>query len=155
MPAFPDVRWGSESSPIRKPLIAFAGTSLGSWLIKQLVPIDRWLIRRTGNKLTVFGPTGAPLLLLTTTGAKSGLQRTTPLVYARDGEDLIVVASNYGGERHPAWSGNLLAHPEAIVTIGGTPVPARATKLEGTEAEAAFEKVAQTIKTYRSYRERT
>ncbi|HSP37004.1 MAG TPA: nitroreductase family deazaflavin-dependent oxidoreductase [Frankiaceae bacterium] len=155
MSAFPDVRWGSESSRIRKPLIAFAGTPLGSWLIKQMVPVDRWLIRHSNSRLTMLGPSGAPLLLLTTTGAKSGLPRTTPLVYARDGDDLVVVGSNYGAEQHPAWSSNLLAHPEAVVTIGGTAVPARATLLAGAEADAAFEKVAEMIKTYRVYRRRT
>lgn len=155
MAAFPDVRWGSDSSPLRKYVIDFAGTGAGSWLIKKAVPLDRWVIRRSKSRLTVLGPFGAPLLLLTTTGAQSGLPRTTPLIYVRDGDDLIVVASNFGGQSHPAWSANLLANPRATVTIGGQAVSAMATNLEGREADEAFDKLASTINTYRVYRGRT
>jgi deazaflavin-dependent oxidoreductase (nitroreductase family) len=155
MSAFPDVRWGSESSPLRKQVIRLAGTGFGSWMIRKAVPLDRWLIRRSNSKLTMLGPFGAPLLLLTTIGARSGLERTTPLIYLRKGDDLIVVASNYGSEKHPAWSSNLLADPRATVTIGGKAIPARARKLEGQDAEAAFADMADMIDTYRVYRERT
>jgi len=61
---------------------------------------------------------GRPMLLLTTTGRRSGEPRTTPLSYLRDGDDCIVVASNNGSDRHPAWWLNLEAHPEARITVG-------------------------------------
>ncbi|MGZ4651034.1 MAG: nitroreductase/quinone reductase family protein, partial [Kineosporiaceae bacterium] len=101
MTAFPDVRWGSDSSRLRGPLTAFASTRAGSWLIRRLTPLDRRLLVRSRGRYTVLGPVGVPLLLLTTTGAKSGLARTTPLVFTRDGDSLILVGSNFGQERHP------------------------------------------------------
>ena len=61
---------------------------------------------------------GMPALLLTTTGRKSGQQRTTPLTYLRDGEHMVLVASNGGNPSHPAWFLNLQANPEAEVQVG-------------------------------------
>ncbi len=61
---------------------------------------------------------GRPMLLLTTTGRKSGEPRTTPLSYLRDGDDCVIVASNNGSDRHPAWWLNLEAHSKAQITVG-------------------------------------
>lgn len=155
MASFPDVRWGSETSPLRRPLIRFAGTRFGSWSIKTLTPVDRWILTRSHGRYTVLGPVGAPVLLLTTTGAKSGQPRTTPLIYLRDGDSLIVVGSNFGGERHPAWSGNLLAEPKAVVAIGGRRVPVVAQLLVGQQATEAFDKMVEVADTYARYRSRT
>ena len=155
MTAFPDVRWGSETSRLREPLVAFSVSRLGSWLIKTMTPIDRRVLIRSRGRFTVLGPIGAPLLLLTTTGAVSGLPRTTPLIYARDGETLLVVGSNFGQARHPAWSGNLLKTPSAVVTIGGIDVPATATLLEGADAEAGYAKLVELTRTYSEYASRT
>ena len=155
MTAFPDVRWGSERSPIRRPLVAFAATHPGSWLIRTLTPLDRRLLVRTRGRFTVLGPVGAPVLLLTTTGAKSGLPRTTPLLFARDGETVVVVGSNFGQGHHPAWSGNLLKEPRAVVTLGGKDIPVRAELLEGEAAAAGFRAMAEMARTYDAYRGRT
>lgn len=155
MPTFPDVRWGSDTSRLRRPGIWFVGTRPGSWLLKRLIPLDRRILVRSGGRYTALGPIGAPLLLLTTTGARSGQPRTTPLVYIRDGDDLIVVGSNFGGETHPAWSGNLLAHPEAVVTIGGQPVPVVAQLMTGADAAADYRKMIELANTYDKYRSRT
>jgi deazaflavin-dependent oxidoreductase (nitroreductase family) len=152
---FPDARWGSENSRLREPLIRFSMTRPGSALIKRLTPLDRRLLEHTRGRYTILGPIGAPTMLLTTIGAKSGLKRTSPLLYARDGDSLIVAGSNFGQERHPAWTANLLANPEAVVTIGGVDVPARATLLTGAEAEAAYRKMAEVVRTYTEYRNRT
>lgn len=94
-------------------------------------------------------------MLLTVTGAKSGLPRTSPLLYGRDGESLIVVGSNFGGAKHPAWSSNLLANPSCTVTIGGVDVPAVATLLDGEAAEAAYQVMMDVAPNYRVYRGRT
>lgn len=83
---------------------------------RAFVPVDRWLWRRDGgrhNRALHF-----PGLLLTATGARSGQPRTQPLVYRRDGEDFVVVGTNWGQEHHPAWTANLLAHPDATVRVG-------------------------------------
>jgi deazaflavin-dependent oxidoreductase (nitroreductase family) len=155
MARFPDTRWGSENSRLREPLVRFSTTRVGSSVIKRLAPLDRRLLERSRGRYTILGPIAAPTMLLTTIGAKSGLRRSSPLLYARDGESLIVVGSNFGQQRHPAWSSNLLANPEAVVTIGGVDVPVRATLLTGTEAEAAYQLMAQVARTYTEYRSRT
>jgi deazaflavin-dependent oxidoreductase (nitroreductase family) len=155
MSSFPDVRWGSETSRLRKPAVAFSSSKAGSWLIRTLTPLDRRLLMRSNGKYTVLGPLGSPVMLLTTTGAKSGLPRTTPLLYSRDGDDLIVVGSNFGQDHHPAWTGNLIKDPKAVVTIGGEQVPATARLLEGDEAEAAYRKMVELATTYDAYRSRT
>lgn len=90
--------------------------------VAVIVPIDRFLYVRSGGRFSV-GHLGErreaalPTLLLTTTGRKSGEPRTTPVVYLEDGSRLVVVGSNFGQQRHPAWSGNLLADPRASVQI--------------------------------------
>ena len=155
MTGFPDVRWGSDSSWLRRPAVALSSSWPGSWLIRTLTPLDRKVLLRSNGRFTMLGPIGAPVLLLTTTGAKSGLPRTTPLLYARDGERLIVVGSNFGRSKHPAWSGNLLKNLDATVIIGGKQIPARARLLEGDEAEAAWRKMVDVVGTYSEYRNRT
>ncbi len=75
----------------------------------------------------------APVLLLTTTGRRSGQKRTAPLVYLPDGERMIVIGSNAGNERAPAWALNLKANPDAEVEIGRSRAPVRARVTEGTE----------------------
>ncbi len=62
---------------------------------------------------------GMPILLLTTTGRRSGRKRTVPVMYLRDGADYIVTASNAGRNFHPAWYLNLVAHPEVKIRVGG------------------------------------
>jgi len=61
---------------------------------------------------------GLPVLLLDTIGSRSGLPRTSPVIYLRDGDDFVVVGTNWGQFHHPAWSGNLLAHPDAEIEVG-------------------------------------
>ena len=116
--SFPEVAWGRRGTSASRAAQRVAGTAVGSWLIRTLVPVDRWMLGRSGGRYTVLGPFGAPLLLLTTTGCRSGQPRTTPLVYVLEGDRLLLAASNFGQARHPAWSANLLAHPEATVVVG-------------------------------------
>lgn len=156
MGAFPDVRWGSENSRLRKPMSSFSKTAIGSWTVRRLTPLDRRILQRSRGRFTVLGPIGAPSLLLTTTGAKSGLARTSPLLYARESDDaLIVVGSNFGQDHHPAWTGNLKANPDAVVTIGGKDVPVRANLLEGEDADAAYARMVDVVDAYSAYRGRT
>jgi deazaflavin-dependent oxidoreductase (nitroreductase family) len=76
---------------------------------------------------------GAPLLLLTTTGAKSGQQRTTPLVYLSEGGHIYVFAGNRGAPTNPAWYHNLVAHPDVTVELGAEKFEARATVVDSAE----------------------
>jgi deazaflavin-dependent oxidoreductase (nitroreductase family) len=79
--------------------------------------LDPWVMRRTQGRVMsrLFG---MPALLLDTTGSHSGLPRTSPLLYLRDGDDFVVVGTNFGQMHHPAWTGNLLAHPGAEIEVG-------------------------------------
>lgn len=155
MSTFPDVRWGSESSKLRRPMIWFASTHVGSWVIRTLTPLDRFVMERTHGRYTALGPLGAPTMLLSTTGAVTGQTRRTPLLFARDGDDILVVGSNFGQEHHPAWSKNLIVHPSATATVGGKAVPVSAELLSGDEARAGFEKMIEVVPVYAEYRNRT
>lgn len=152
---FPDVRWGSESARLRSVANRFGATRSGSWLIRTLTPLDRRVISRTRGRYTLLGPIGAPTVLLSTTGSKSGLQRTTPLLYCRDGDRLLVIGSNFGQDHHPAWTTNLLARPEAVVTMGGRDIPVTATALAGAERERAVAAFVELTPVYATYLQRT
>jgi deazaflavin-dependent oxidoreductase (nitroreductase family) len=93
--------------------------------------------RATGGKLS--GPAaGAPVLLLTTTGKRSDLPRTSPMTYSVDGDDLVVTAANGGQPAHPHWYHNLVANPVVIVEIPGETFAARAIVTEGAERDRLF-----------------
>jgi deazaflavin-dependent oxidoreductase (nitroreductase family) len=101
--------------------------------------------RRTVEEFRAAGRrlAGRPLLVLTTIGARSGLPRTTPMMYVRDGGRLFVVASNAGAPRHPDWYRNLVAHPTVTVEVDGATYPATATPLSGRERDEMFARIAQ------------
>jgi deazaflavin-dependent oxidoreductase (nitroreductase family) len=91
-------------------------TWLGAHVLTRL---DKWLYPRFHGRLVSAGPPILPLLLLTTTGRRSGRPSSTPLLYLPDGDDLVVVASNWGQRQQPSWSSNLLAQPKATVEVSG------------------------------------
>lgn len=152
---FPDARWGSESSPLRPVIDAFAASAFGSRCIRALVPLDRRLLSATKGRYTALGPFGLQVLVLTTIGRKSGQRRQSPLIYTRDGHRLYLFGSNFGQSAHPAWSSNLLANPDAWVTLGGEEIPVRATLLSGDEYDHACELFMKYLKAYPAYRTRT
>ncbi|HYS94864.1 MAG TPA: nitroreductase/quinone reductase family protein, partial [Candidatus Nitrosopolaris sp.] len=86
---------------------------------------------------------GRALVLLTTIGARSGLPRTTPMMFVPDGDRLLVIASNAGAPRHPDWYRNLVANPTVTVEVDGETYPATATPLRGREYEETFARIAQ------------
>lgn len=93
--------------------------------------------RANGGKLNP--PLDAvPLLVLTTTGARSGRPHATPMSYTRDGARYVVVAAAGGAPRHPAWYHNLVAHPEVTVEVGGEIFRARAAVATGPERDRLF-----------------
>ncbi len=98
---------------------------------------------------------GRPLLLLTTTGAKSGERRTTPTMYLRDGGRLLVFASKGGAPTHPAWYHNLLAHPDVTVEVGPETYEATATVLSGEERDQLYTKQAQLFPQFGEYQAKT
>lgn len=109
------------------------------------------------NKGRVGGPfEGGRLLLLTTTGARTGRPHTTPVAYLPDGgERVLVIASAAGSPKHPAWFHNLVAHPEVTVEAGAFTYPARAVVLEGEERDRAFARAVEAEPGWAAYQERT
>ena len=141
-----------------------------------LVPSDRAYSRfsmaipavalRLGGKLNVplyrasrgrlFGRIGrAPVLLLTTTGRRSGRERTAPVLYLADGERLVVIGSNAGNEHAPAWALNLKAHPDAEVQVKGTQRKVRARVAEGAERDELWRRMNDQYGGFDDYRART
>jgi len=151
----PDVRWGSSEGVLARLATRFASTRLGSWTVRTAMPLDRKVLIRSNGRRTLLGPIGAPTLLLETTGRKSGQPRVSPLLFARDGGDVIVVGSNFGQAHHPAWTGNLLASPAATVITAGTRIPVTAVLLEGEEARSAYQRMVEVTTVYAEYRGRT
>ena len=96
-----------------------------------------------------------PLILLTTTGAKSGLPRTTPLNYSTDGDRIIVIASKGAAPTHPDWYHNLVAHPEAIVEIGAEKFRVKAKTAEGEERQRLFDAQAALMPFFAEYQKQT
>ena len=86
---------------------------------------------------------GRPLLLLTTTGAKSGQLRTKPMMFIPDSDRLLVIASNAGAATHPDWYRNLVAHPEVTVEVGNETFKAIATVTEGLERQRLWSRVVE------------
>jgi deazaflavin-dependent oxidoreductase (nitroreductase family) len=110
--------------------------------------------RANGGK--VGGPfEGAPVLLLTTTGAKSGERRTTPVMYLPDGERMIVFASKAGAPTNPAWYHNLLANPTVTVEVGDETVNADAVVTSGSEREELFDRQAGLYPQFADYAQKT
>jgi len=95
---------------------------------KLNAPVYRLTRGRVGGKLGK-----APILLLTTTGRKSGQPRTAPVLYLADGDRFVVINTNAGNDKTPAWSLNLRANPEAEVEVGSRKVAVRSRLAEGDE----------------------
>lgn len=100
-------------------------------------------------------PGAPPMLLLEHVGARSGVRRTTPLVYIRDGEDVVIVASKGGHPRHPAWFHNLRAHPDAKVQVGPERRAVRARVATTAERKRLWPQAVATYAGYEGYRRRT
>jgi deazaflavin-dependent oxidoreductase (nitroreductase family) len=98
---------------------------------------------------------GAPLLLLTMTGAKSGSRRTTPLVYSKDGDRIVIIASKGGASTNPAWYHNLVAHPEVTVELPGEKFDARASEATGDERDRLFRQQADLMPNFDEYARNT
>jgi F420H(2)-dependent quinone reductase len=120
------------------------------WVGKLNIPLYRFSGGKIGGRINK-----APVLLLTTTGRKSGQQRTAPVVYLADGENLVVIGSNAGHNRTPAWSLNLKANPDAVVEVGRKRRPVRARVAEGEERAELWRKHNEQYSGFDEYEART
>jgi deazaflavin-dependent oxidoreductase (nitroreductase family) len=122
--------------------------------VRAMSRVNVWLYRKTngrvGSRLR-----GAPVLLLTTTGRSSGELRTTPLLYLRDGEAYVVVASFGGSPNHPAWFLNIQANPEVEIQVGAERSARRARAASEQERERLWPTVVAMYPAYANYQTKT
>lgn len=111
--------------------------------------------RANGGKMTSGPFVNSPLMLLTTTGAKSGQRRTAPVVYTRDGENYVVIASKGGAPTSPDWYHNLVKNPEVTVEVAGDTFQARARVTQGEERQRLFDAQAAQMSNFREYQQKT
>jgi deazaflavin-dependent oxidoreductase (nitroreductase family) len=148
-----DYRPQSEKRRWELPLQAFAQTKLGGKLFVTVFPaIDKKLIPLTRGKVGVaYGQTS---LLLHARGARTGEERTVPLLATKQGEQIVVVASKAGAEKHPAWFHNVKANPDVEVTIDGVRRPMRARVTYGEERERLWDMACDNYTGYMTYQQR-
>ena len=122
--------------------------------LKAWTRFHRWVYRRTNGKV-LSRMRGRPILLLTTTGRRTGRPHTIPLPHFADGETMIVVGSASGAERHPAWVLNLIADPRVTVQYLADSGPAHAEILIDGERKAMWERISAEAPWYAGYQQRT
>ena len=123
------------------------------FLIRVISLVHGVLYRATGG--FIGASIGAPMLLLTTVGRKSGRSRTTPLLYLEEGSNWVIVGSNAGDDRHSAWWLNLQANPVATIQIRGARMRVRARKASGQEKSDLWPRFVNLHSGYQTYQQRT
>jgi deazaflavin-dependent oxidoreductase (nitroreductase family) len=143
----------AEKNAIDKALQACAQTRLGGKLFITVFPeIDRRLLPLTRGRLSTG--LGQPVVLLHVRGAKSGEERTVPLLATKHGDLIVLIASKAGAAKHPAWFHNVKANPDVEVTLRGERVPMRATIAEGEERDRLWALAIDNYSGYTRYQQR-
>jgi deazaflavin-dependent oxidoreductase (nitroreductase family) len=129
----PQVLAYARANPLQRLMRRFGASTPGSWLFARVLHlIDRPVYRLTKGRHTLASlVSGLPVVMLTTTGARSGLRRTVPVLGLPTEDGLAVIASNFGQRHHPAWYHNLRANPEGEVTVDGATHSFRAVEARG------------------------
>lgn len=142
--------------PLHRLVQGIASTAAGSWLFARLAHrLDGPILRLTAGRVSLTSLlAGLPIVTLTTTGAKSGKPRSVPLVGLPDGDQIILIASNFGQTHYPAWYHNLRAYPEATLTINGQTGRYVAEEVTGEEREAYWRQAVALYPGYAAYRRR-
>lgn len=143
-------------NPLQRGVQAVAATKPGSWALQRtLYRLDRPLFRWTDGRVTLPGIlTGLPVLMLTTTGAKSGQPRTMPVGGIPVGSDIALLGTNFAQARTPAWAVNLEAHPQARVSWRGRALDVMARPADEAEREEAWTAAARYYRGFADYRRR-
>jgi len=140
----------------RRLLRRSAATPAGSWFYaRTLHHIDRAVYRLSRGRVTFSSwAAGLPVVMLTTTGAKSGIRRTVPVLGIREGDDVVVVASNYGQRHAPAWYHNLRARPRATIALDGVTREVEPVELRGEDYERYARQARDIYAGFESYQQR-
>jgi deazaflavin-dependent oxidoreductase (nitroreductase family) len=153
--AIPSVDPHARQGPIKRALLQVANTERGRWFgMNVAAKVDAKLMQRTNGRIAL--PAMMPVVVMTVRGAKSGQPRTTPLVYYTEGDDVILVASNFGREKHPAWLHNVRANPEITLSARGRSGRYRAREVEDrAERDRLFANFVKVFPGYGGYERRT
>jgi len=145
---------GAKGIPTwRKPLDALVGSKIGAAIFSRLSPVlDRPLMRLSRGRVAMTF--GMPTLLLTTIGRKSGKRRSTPLLYIKHEDDLVVIGTRFGNPSHPAWYLNLKANPAGEVTLGGQQFPVTMREAREDERPLLWDKATQMYGGFERYAKR-
>ncbi|HJQ04059.1 MAG TPA: nitroreductase family deazaflavin-dependent oxidoreductase [Nocardioides sp.] len=149
-----------DMSPRPQGPLAPLGVRIGaiSWmprLLPQIVATDKLIQRATDGRLTVLDIAGLPNLMLTTTGRRSGLPRSTPLLCVPDHDRILIAGSNFGGPGEPLWVKNIEAHPAVNVRFRGRTADLFARRLLDEERSAAWRTMVATWPNFARYEQRT
>ena len=140
----------NQQRPFTKTEVAIANP-----LIKAMSKLNTWAYRATGGRLGGKFRGGAPVMLVTTIGRKTGRRLTTPLLYLRDGDYVVTVASKGGMDHHPLWYRNMVANPTVDVQIGRDVTAMRARTADAGEKAALWPKLVAMYPDYAQYQART
>ena len=132
-------------------------TKQGAWLFSRILPfLDRPVLHLSNGRYSTTGLlSGLPIVTLTTTGAKSGQPRSVPLIAVPHNNEVILIASNWGGEKHPAWYYNLKATPACTLTFDDKTEPYLARQVAEDERDAYWHIAASYYSGYEAYKSRT
>ena len=143
----------STTENLRRIIFNMAATRQGIWVFHLYVRLIDMPISRLTKGVTI--PSAywniMPIIYLTTTGVKSGIPRSIPVLCIPDGENLILVGSNWGNPKNPSWAYNLRMHPQAQVRKGKTAKGFRARELQGDERAEYWQKAVRFYPPYVSY----
>ena len=123
--------------------------------LKVMTKTTTWVYRASGGRLGGRFLRGAPVMLLTTIGRRSGEPRIAPLIYLEDGESVVTVASKGGSARHPLWYRNLQANPDVEVQIGADKRELRARTASAEEKDGLWPRLTMIYPDYGDYQART
>ena len=145
------------SAPLHQRWIRrLAGTRAGAWLFARVLHrIDRFVFRITGGRRTATGVvSGLPVVLLTTTGARTGLPRTVPVLGFPAGDDVAVAAGNFGRAQDPGWCVNLRCEPRAQLAVDGHRRAVVALELTGTARDDVWRRAIEVLPAAAAYERR-
>lgn len=123
-------------------------------LLMRLMGGHTAVYQRTNGRIGHRHPGVPPMLLLDHVGARSGVKRTSPLVYVHDGEDYVVIASKGGYPKHPGWYHNLVAHPDTTIQVGSRHLDVQARIATSEERARLWPLAVRTYRGYTAYQER-
>jgi deazaflavin-dependent oxidoreductase (nitroreductase family) len=149
----PDFDPAKPRNPLQRALRWTAKGKFGGWVALNVAnKVDPHLMRATRGLIKL--PSGVPAVLLTHTGAKSGKERTTPLVYFTDGGNVILIASQTGKPRHPSWFHNIKANPDIELWARGRGGSYRAYEADGDERDRLWKLATRLYPGYDDYQQR-